>query len=120
MENLSEVRAHGQRPLQDFIYGVRNHLNQYNALTVVTASIDTQWMAPLTDLRRTGVEVAVVLVDRSSFGSPSNMLVPLEALSANLIPVYLVRQGDVLNDVLQTPVRDIPRSWAVSAAGGVE
>jgi len=120
MESLSEVRAHGQRPLQDFIYGVRNHLNQYNALTVVTASIDTQWVASLTDLRRTGVEVAVVLVDRSSFGSPSNMRVPLEALSANLIPVYLVRQGDVLNDVLQTPVRDIPRSWAVSAAGAVE
>jgi len=120
METLSEVRAHGQRPLQDFIYGVRNHLNQYNALTVVTSSVETQWVASLTDLRRQGVEVAVVLVDRSSFGSPTDMRVPLEALSANLIPVYMVHQGDVLDDALQSPVREIPRSWAGSVARGSE
>jgi uncharacterized protein (DUF58 family) len=120
METLSEVRAFGQRPLQDFIYGVRNHLNQYNALTVVTSSVETQWVASLTDLRRQGVEVAVVLVDRSSFGSPTDMRAPLEALSANLIPVYLVAQGDVLNDALRTPVREIPRSWAAGVAGGAE
>lgn len=120
METLSEVRAFGQRPLQDFIYGVSNHLNQYNALTLVTSSVETQWVASLTDLRRQGVEVAVVLIDRSSFGSPTDMRAPLEALSANLIPVYLVRQGDVLNDALQTPVREIPRSWAAGVAGGVE
>ncbi len=120
METLSEVRAFGRRPLQEFIYGVRAHLNQYNALTVVTSSVETQWVASLTDLRRQGVEVAVVLVDRSSFGSPTNMSVPLEALSANLIPTYIVRRGDILNDALRTPERQIPRSWAASVAGGVE
>jgi uncharacterized protein (DUF58 family) len=120
MESLSEVRAFGQRPLQDFIYGVSNHLNQYNALTVVTSSVETQWVASLTDLRRQGVEVAVVLVDRSSFGSLTDMRAPLEALSANLIPVYLVRQGDALNEALRTPVREIPRSWAAGVSGGVE
>jgi len=111
METLSEVRAFGQRPLQDFIYGVSNHLNQYNALTVVTSSVETQWVASLTDLRRQGVEVAVVLVDRSSFGSPTDMRAPLEALSTNLIPVYLVRQGDVLNEALRSPC------WRYSAVG---
>jgi uncharacterized protein (DUF58 family) len=116
METLAEVRAHGQRPLQDFIYDVRTHLNQYNTLTVVTPSVETEWVAPLTYLRLQGVEVAVVLVDRSSFGSPTNMNVPLEALSANLIPTYIVRQGDVLNQTLQTPVREIPRSWVGGAA----
>ena len=99
---------------------MRAHLNQYNALTVVTSSVETQWVASLTDLRRQGVEVAVVLIDRSSFGSPVNMSVPLEALSANLIPTYIVRRGDILNDVLRTPERQIPRSWAASVAGGVE
>ena len=120
METLSEVRAFGQRPLQDFLYAVCAHLNQYNALTVVTSSVDTQWVEPLHYLRRQGVEVSVVLVDRSSFGSPTNMSAPLEALSANLIPTYLVRQGDSLNDVLQTPVREIPTSWAGGLAGGTE
>ena len=120
METLSEVRAFGQRPLQDFLYAVCVHLNQYNALTVVTSSVDTQWVESLHYLRRQGVEVSVVLVDRSSFGSPTNMSAPLEALSANLIPTYLVRQGDSLNDVLQTPVREIPTSWAGGLAGGPE
>jgi hypothetical protein len=48
------------------------------------------------------------------------MSVPLEALSANLIPVYMVRQGDSLNEALQVPVREIPRSWTAGVAGGVE
>ncbi|HIN24072.1 MAG TPA: DUF58 domain-containing protein [Dehalococcoidia bacterium] len=120
METLSEVRALGQVTLQEFIYGVRSHLNQFNALTVVTASVETQWVASLTHLRRQGIEVSVVLVDRSSFGSPTNMSVPIEALSANLIPVYMVRLGDNLNDALLAPVHEIPRSWISSVAGGVE
>ena len=120
METLSEVRAHGQRSLQDFIYGVRNHLNQYNALTLVTSSVETQWVASLTDLRRQGVEVAVVLVDRSSFGSLTDMRFPLEALSENLIPVYMVRKGDILNDALQTPVKEIPSNWAANIAKSSE
>jgi uncharacterized protein (DUF58 family) len=120
METLSEVRAFGQRPLQDFVYAVCAHLNQYNALTVVTSSVDTQWVESLHYLRRQGVEVSVVLVDRSSFGSPTNMSAPLEALSANLVPTYLVRQGDSLNDVLQTPVQEIPTSWAGGLAVGTE
>ena len=120
METLSEVRAYGQITLQEFIYGLRSHLNQFNALTLVTASVEPEWIASLTHLRRQGVEVSVVLVDRSSFGSPTNMSVPLEALSANLIPVYMVRQGDNLNDALLAPVREIPRSWISGVAGGVE
>ena len=120
METLSEVRALGQVTLQEFIYGVGSHLNQFNALTVVTASVETQWVASLTHLRRQGIEVSVVLVDRSSFGSPTNMSVPIEALSANLIPVYMVRLGDNLNDALLAPVHEIPRSWISSVAGGVE
>ena len=120
METLSEVRALGQVTLQEFIYGVRSHLNQFNALTVVTASVETQWVASLTHLRRQGIEVSVVLVDRSSFGSPTNMSVPIEEVSANLIPVYMVRRGDNLNDALLAPVREIPRSWTSGVAGGVE
>ena len=118
MEALSEVRAQGRQPLQEFLYGFRSNLNQFNALTVVTSSVSTDWAAALSDLRHQGVEIAVVLVDRSSFGSAQNMDGPLEALSANQIPVYIVRRGDVLDNVLQTPVRKMPRSWTSGAAGG--
>jgi len=54
------VRALGQVTLQEFIYGVRSHLNQFNALTVVTASVETQWVASLTHLRRQGIMVTKV------------------------------------------------------------
>ena len=118
MEALSEVRAQGRQPLQEFLYGFRSNLNQFNALTVVTSSVSTDWAAALSDLRHQGVEIAVVLVDRSSFGSAQNMDGPLEALSANQIPVYIVRRGDVLDNVLQTPVREMPRGWTSGAAGG--
>jgi len=118
MEALSEVRAQGRQPLQEFLYGFRSNLNQFNALTVVTSSVSTDWATALSDLRHQGVEIAVVLVDRSSFGSAQNMDGPLEALSANQIPVYIVRRGDVLDNVLQTPVREMPRSWTSGAAGG--
>ncbi len=118
MEALSEVQAQGQRTLQEFIYDLRSHLNQFNALTVVTSSVDTRWVEALNDLRRQGVEVAAVLVDRSSFGSPVNMDGPLEALRANLIPAYLVRRGDTLNEVLRVPVWQIPRNWNSGAARG--
>ena len=118
MEALSEVQAQGQRTLQEFIYDLRSHLNQSNALTVVTSSVDTRWVEALNDLRRQGVEVAAVLVDRSSFGSPVNMDGPLEALRANLIPAYLVRRGDTLNEVLRVPVWQIPRNWNSGAARG--
>lgn len=118
MEALSEVRAQGRRPLQEFLYGFRSNLNQYNALTVVTSSVSTEWAAALNDLRHQGVEIAVVLVDRSSFGSTQNMDGPLEVLSANQIPVYVVRRGDTLNSVLQVPVREVPRSWTPGVSGG--
>ena len=108
METLSEVRAYGQRPLEDFIYSVGENLNQFNALTVVTSSVDSQWVASLNDFRHQGVEVAVVLIDRSSFGSTTDMRLPLEVLNANFIPTYLVRKEDVLNDVLSTPVKEMP------------
>lgn len=118
MEALSEVRAQGQRPLQEFLYEFASYVNRFNALTVVTSSVDTKWAAALNDLRHQGVEVAAVLVDRSSFGSTQNMDGPLEALSANLIPAYVVRRGDPLNNVLQVPVREIPRSWISGISGG--
>ncbi len=119
METFSEVRAFGERSLQDFVYGVSVHLNQYNALTVVTSSVETEWVASLVDLRRQGVEVSVVLIDRSSFESLTDMSAPIEALSADLIPVYLVQKDDDLNNVLKSPVREIPRSWAADVAGVV-
>ena len=120
MEIFSEVRAFGQRPFQDFVYGIGAYLNRCNSLTVVTSSVETEWVGALVGLLRYEVEVSVVLVDRSSFGSSTDMTSLMETLNMNMIPTYLVRKGDGLNDVLKSPVRDIYRSWVSGVTGNIE
>ena len=44
----------------------------------------------------------------------------METLNMNMIPTYLVRKGDDLNDVLKSPVRDIYRSWVSGVTGNIE
>ena len=81
MEIFSEVRAFGQRPFQDFVYGIGAYLNRCNSLTVVTSSVETEWVGALVGLLRYEVEVSVVLVDRSSFGSSTDMTLSLIHIS---------------------------------------
>ncbi len=103
MEVFAEVRAQGNRPLHEFLYEVRTHLNQFNTVTVVTASPGPGWIPALADLRSRGVNVAAVLIDPSGFGGPG-VDEAVQAASSNLIPVYVVRRGQRLDDALSGPV----------------
>ena len=103
MEVFAEVRARGDRPLHDFLYAVRTHLNQFNTVTVVTASPGPEWIPALADLRNRGVNVAAVLIDSYGFGGPG-VDEAVQAASSNLIPVYVVRRGQRLDDALSGPV----------------
>ena len=103
MEVFAEVRAEGDQPLPEFLYEIRSHLNQFNTVTVVTASTGTGWAPALADLRNRGVNVAAVLIDPSGFGGPG-IEEALEGASSNLIPVYVARRGQRLDDALAGPV----------------
>ena len=104
MEVFADIRATGGVALPEFLSAVRPHVSHFNTVTVVTPSPDQAWVAALVDLRRTGVNVAAVVVDPASFGSARSVQGALDGASANLIPTYLVRRGDRLNDALSLPV----------------
>ena len=106
MESLSEVRALGQRSLPEFLYDVQPNLSRFNTLTVITPSVDPAWVSTLIDVRRRGVDVAVVMVDPAAFGGPSVEPV-LKAASAGLVPTYVVRQADKLDDALSQPTNQL-------------
>jgi uncharacterized protein (DUF58 family) len=104
MEIFAEVRASGLTPLREYLYEVQSHLNQFNTVTVVTASADTNWLSSLAALRGRGVDVAAVVIDQAGFGAGSNVGSTLAAASANLVPVYVVRRGARIDDCLNSPV----------------
>ncbi len=104
MEALAGARAQGSVTLERFIYDLQGHVSRFNTLTVVTPSRRTEWIPALASLRRDGVNVAVVYIDPSDFGAPSEAQSPLDFLYSNDIPVYHVRRGQPLNEALQMPL----------------
>ncbi len=104
MEVFAEVRAFGLTPVREYLYEVQPQLNQFNTVTVVTASANADWLSSLAALRGQGVDVAAVIIDTAGFGSHSNIDPTLRAASANLIPIYVVRRGVRIDDSLSSPV----------------
>ena len=104
MEPLASMRAMGNIPLERFIYDLRSHLTRFNSLTVITPSRHTEWIPPLQRLRRQGVNVRLVYIDPISFGGSADVQSPLELLHINVIPTYLVRKGESVNEALRTPL----------------
>ena len=74
------------------------------SLLVVTSSTATEWTSVLRELRSRGLNIAVVLVDPTSFGgrqAPDDVVMKLASVG---IPAYLVRRGDPLSYALSRPI----------------
>lgn len=104
MEALAAVHAQGQTSLERFIYDLQPHLNRFNTLTIVTPSVRSDWIPAVDSLRRSGINVAVVLVDPRSFGGSADIQFSLDSLFMNDTPTYLVKRGQPLNEALRFPV----------------
>ncbi len=104
MEVLAEVRARGNTLLERFLYDIQPHLSRFNTVTVVTASARPDWISALSNLRRQGVTVSVVMIDREDFGAATGIGMSLDYLFANEIPTYAVRRGQPLNEALRFPL----------------
>ena len=104
MEALAAVRAQGNTLLERFLYDLQPHLSRFNTVTVVTSSARSDWISALANLRRHGVAVSVVMIDREDFGAPTGIGVALDFLFANEIPTYAVRRGQPLNEALRFPL----------------
>ncbi|TME31857.1 MAG: DUF58 domain-containing protein [Chloroflexi bacterium] len=64
---LANVQADGNQPLAEVVVGTLPQLRRGMTLCIVTGSTDREWVRALAGLRRRGVGVVVILLDRYSF-----------------------------------------------------
>ena len=123
-ESLAQMRANGAVSLERYLYDIRSQLSRFNTLTVITPSTRSEWVPALNDLRRKGVNVAVVLIDPQDFGGSREQRYLVDYLFDNDIGTYTVKRGQSLNEALRIPLgrqeglaSDRVQAGAVEAAG---
>ena len=104
METLAAAQAVEATSLPEFLQSMRQHLNHFHSVTVVTANTDPEWLPALLDLKRGSVTTSIALVDPASFGSSRTVENIVAAAAANLVPAYVARQGMSLDDALSQPL----------------
>lgn len=103
---LANVQADGAHPLAEVILATMTQLRRGMTLCLVTGSTDREWVRALATLRRRGVGVTVVLLDRASFvgrdddESRAELNAIRYALAEYDIGHRLVRSGDDLGEAL--------------------
>lgn len=103
---LANVQADGSQPLAEVLMGTLLQLRRGMTLCIVTGSTDRTWIRALASLRRRGVGVVVVLLDRASFAgrddddSRAQMAAARHGLAEYGVGHYLIRAGDDLGQSL--------------------
>ena len=103
-ESLAQMRANGSVSLERYLYDLRGQLSRFNTLTVITPSAGAEWVPALNDLRRKGVNVAVVLIDPQEFGGSREQRFLIDYLFDNDIGAYIAKRGQSLNEALRIPL----------------
>ena len=120
-ESLAQMRANGTMSLERYLYDMRGQLSRINTLTVITPSTRSEWVPALNDLRRKGVNVAVVLIDPQDFGGSREQRYLVDYLFDNDVATYVVKRGQSLNDALRIPLnRQAGLESGMAQAGAVE
>ena len=120
-ESLAQMRANGTMSLERYLYDMRGQLSRINTLTVITPSTRSEWVPALNDLRRKGVNVAVVLIDPQDFGGSREQRYLVDYLFDNDVATYVVKRGQSLNDALRIPLnRQAGLESGMAPAGVVE
>ncbi len=103
---LANVQADGAHPLGEVVLSTMPQLRRGMTLCLVTGSTDREWVRALATLRRRGVGVLVVLLDRASFvgrdddESRAELAAVRHALAEYDIGHRLLRSGDDLAEQL--------------------
>lgn len=110
LETLTLSKTEGDTPLATVLAENEERFGSSVSLLVVTSSTATEWPSILRELRYHGINIAVVLVDPSSFGGEqSHCEVAAELITAG-IPAYMVHSADPLPSALSRPISlsDLP------------
>jgi uncharacterized protein (DUF58 family) len=108
---LASVSADGSRPLSEVVLATLPQLRRGMTLCIVTGSTEREWIRPLAALRRRGVGVVVVLLDRASFvgradpESRAELAAVRHALAEYGVEHHLVAAGVDLAEALGGRVR---------------
>ena len=103
---LANVQADGIQPLAEMVVTTLPQLRRGMTLCIVTGSTEREWVRAMASLRRRGIGVIVVLIDRFSFEgrddeeSRADLAAVRHALAEHAIPHHLVHAGDDLSSVL--------------------
>ena len=100
LESLAVLRAQGRMPIAEILASEGTRFGRNTTVIVITPSTDVAWVTALRDLSRRGIRGVGVTIDAQSFGSEQDIGPVMNALNANGILSYRVREGEPIADVL--------------------
>ena len=109
LESLAVVRADGGLSLAELLVVEGRRLGRHDFMTVITPSLDEQWVAALAEVAQRGVRVSAVLIEPETFGSGPSSLMAVSALAAAGIPAHLVKYGEPIARAFAGPAITLPR-----------
>ena len=102
LETLAALRAEGKMPFSEVLSVEGGRLTQGTIVVAVSPSVREEWVQAALFLDRAGLRVVTILVDAASFGSPFSASSLQERLLATGTPVILLRNGDSLEEALNS------------------
>ena len=100
LETLAALHARGDIPLAQVLTAEAMGLARGTTLVVVSSSVDMRWPIVARHLDRSGLNVVSVLIDPQSFGGPPGIGAVAAQFTMSAIPAYVIRKGDVMEQVL--------------------
>jgi len=100
LETLAALHAHGDIPLAQVLTAEAMGLARGTTLVIASSSVDMRWPIVARHLDRTGLNVVSVLIDPQSFGGPPGIGAVAAQFTMAAIPAYVIRKGDVMEEVL--------------------
>jgi uncharacterized protein (DUF58 family) len=110
LDTLAALRAEGEMPFSQVLSVESGRLTRGTVVIAISPSVREQWVQTALFLDRAGLRVVTVLVDADGFGGPFGANFLQERLLATGTPAILLRNGDSLEDVLNSlpPPRSVP------------
>jgi len=110
LDTLAALRAEGEMPFSEVLRLEGSRLARGTIVVAISPSVREEWVQTALFLDRAGLRVVTILVDAASFGGPTGADVLLERLLAIGTPAILLRNGDSLEEALNSlpPPRTTP------------
>lgn len=104
LETLSVMKTGGNLPLWGVVNSQLKHLVKGATVILITPSQDEQIMSLVMTLLMRGLMPVVILLDRPSFEDQGSSMDLNSKLRAHGIMSYIVKKGDDIKQVLETPL----------------